>query len=390
MIDKQRSARKWLFCGLAAVTATAGLVVGATGPAAADPVTNLVGVGSDTTQDIIDAIAIQVGGGVIGSWDAVNPVDHKTAHEGIAPKAGCTMTRPNGSGEGVTALRQSLGSTVSGLADPPEAGCVDFARSSSGPGTNASTSGQLVYIPFALDAVGTATGPATAATGAVATNITDADLFSLTDLQTMYQTCAAVTPAGASKQYVPDGTVTDATHQPIHLYVPQAGSGTRNFWLGQMGVSTSGSLPACVHDTFSLNGTSTIVEEHDGTVYANDADAFGPFSIAQWVSQRNGHNDRRHSAVLHNLSGIAPLTSSGALNASYPIKREVYNVVSYARITSTATADKQFVSVFSGSTSSICGNAVNILSYGFGLLNSAPLGHTCGQIDQALRAFVAL
>jgi hypothetical protein len=386
MTIKQGFARKWLIAGLTAVTTTAGLVAGVAGPAAADPVTTLVGVGSDTTQDVMDAVAIQIGGGVLGSWDAVNPVDHVTAHEAIAPKAGCTMTRPNGSGEGVTALRQALGSTVAGLADRPEPGCVDFARSSGGPGTNASVTGQLVYVPFALDAVATATGPATATAGAVATNITDANLFTVADLQTMYQTCTGVTPSGATKQYVPDGTVTDATHQPVHLYVPQSGSGTRAFWLQQMGLSTSGSLPACVHDTFTLNGTSTIVQEHDGTVFATDANGFGPFSIAQWVAQRNGHNDRRHDAVLHNANGVAPLSGT-ALNPAYPIKREVYNVVSFSRVTSTATADRQFVSIFAGSTSATCANAANILSYGFGLLNTAPLGHTCGQIAANLRAF---
>jgi len=133
-------------------------------------------------------------------------------------------------------------------------------------------------------------------------------------------------------------------------------------------------------------GTTTIVQEHDGAVFATDPIAFGPFSIAQWISQRNGHNDRRHDAVLHNLNGVTPLSGT-SLNAAYPIKREVYNVVSFARVTSTATADKQFVSAFSGATSAVCSNSLNILSFGFGLLNAAPLGHTCGQIAANLRAF---
>src|SRR5437868_2504734 len=71
MINTKGSARKWLIGGLAAVTTTAGLVVGVAGPASADPVTTLVGVGSDTTQDVLDAVANQIGGGVVGSWDAV-------------------------------------------------------------------------------------------------------------------------------------------------------------------------------------------------------------------------------------------------------------------------------------------------------------------------------
>jgi phosphate transport system substrate-binding protein len=388
MTTTQGLARKWLVGAIVAATATAGLVVGVAGPAAADPTTSLVGVGSDTTQDVMDDISVKVSGGLLGSWDAVDPVT-KTPGLQIAPKPGCTMTRPNGSGQGLNALRKSINpnTTAAQLADPPEPGCVDWARSSSGPGTNASPTGALIYIPFALDAVATATGPATAVTGtdpAVATNIKDANLFSMTDLKNMYDSCTPVTPAGSTVQYVPDGTVTDATHQPIHLYIPQAGSGTRSFWLTQLSVPAT--LPSCLHDT--IVGTTTIVEEHDGTVYAQDADAFGPFSIAQWVAQKNGHNDRRHNAVLHNLDGIAPLTAGGTLNQAYTIKREVYNIVPFARVTSTAAADKQFVAQFNGSGSSICGNSVSILNFGFALLNSAPLGHTCGQLDQQnLRAF---
>lgn len=395
MTNKKGFSRKWLIGGMATVTAVAGLVIGVSGPASADPVSTFVGVGSDTTQDVLDAMAIQVGGGVIGSYDAVNPGDHVTVHDPIAPKSGCTMTRPNGSGEGVTALRQSLGSTVTGLADAPEANCVDFARSSSGPGGNASASGQLIYIPFALDAVATATGPTT--------TITDANLFSLADLQAMYTSCTPTTPSGSTVQYVPDGTVTDATHQPIHLYVPQSGSGTRNFWLD----TTTGqhaTIQPCVHDHAFDAGNGTFdgaqVEEHDGTVYAGDAAGFGPFSIAQFVAQRNGHNDRRHGVVLHNVGGTSPCGSaaapsscapSGTLNTAFPIRREVYNVVSFARVTSTAAADAQFVKAFSGSTSLVCGNSVNIINFGFALLNAAPLGHTCGQLDTVnLRAFATL
>jgi hypothetical protein len=80
----------------------------------------------------------------------------------------------------------------------------------------------LVYIPFALDAVATATGPATATPGAVATEIRHADLFSLADLQTMYRTCS-----------------------PVH------------------------------------GGTTSWMMEEDGTVFATDPKALGPFSIGQ-------------------------------------------------------------------------------------------------------------
>ncbi|GAA5184638.1 substrate-binding domain-containing protein [Rugosimonospora acidiphila] len=383
-------ARAWLVGGVAAALVSGAFVVGVAGPASADPTTTFVGVGSDTIQDVMNQLASTVGGGLVGSYDAVDPVTAAAGGQ-IAPKSGCTMTRPNGSGQGLNALRASINpnTTAGQLADKPEAGCVDFARSSSGPAAaDKSVNGALVYVPFALDAVAPATGPATAVTGsdpAVATNITHADQFTLTDLQTLYANCAPITEGGVT--YTPNGTTTDATHQPIHLYVPQAGSGTRNFWLQTLGISTTGSLPPCVNDHVTINGQSVQVEEHDGTVFANDADALGPFSIAQWVAQKNGHHERRHNAVLHSLNGTAALTSAGALNTAYPITREVYNIVSFSRVTSTASADAAFRSIFNGPSSAICRGASTLINFGFALLNTAPLGHTCGQVANDLRAF---
>src|SRR5262249_32594978 len=131
MRNKKGSAKTWgrtaWLAGGLAVTATAALVVGLTSPAAADPPTPPVAPGSDTPQAAMDGFAAGVGGGLVGSWDAVTPVT-AAAHEQIAPKPGCTMTRPNGSGEGLAALRKSINqnTTATQLADPPEAGCVDF------------------------------------------------------------------------------------------------------------------------------------------------------------------------------------------------------------------------------------------------------------------------
>ena len=88
------------------------------------------------------------------------------------------MTRPNGSGEGLAALRKSINpSTDRDLSSPTHRSRA--ASTSPGrravPAPTSPTPATLVYIPFALDAVTTATGPATAVTGAdaaVATHIT--------------------------------------------------------------------------------------------------------------------------------------------------------------------------------------------------------------------------
>ncbi|HEY0804127.1 MAG TPA: hypothetical protein VGD84_03645, partial [Pseudonocardiaceae bacterium] len=272
---KIRKTGVWRRClpVVAVVAGLTALTIGFASPASADPTTSYVGVGSDTIQDVMNGFAADEPPGLIGSWNAVNPVS-AVAHENITPKPGCNMTRPNGSGEGVNALRRSLnqGSTAPQLALPPSAGCVDFARSSSGPGGNQNAAGLLQYVPFALDAVGTATGPATAVGTIPATTITQADKFTAGnpttpgDLVKLYRDCAQVTEGGVT--YDPTIPAATGTTQ-IHLYVPQAGSGTRNFWATTLGFSST-TLPSCVHDT--IVGTASLpVEEHDGTVFATDA-----------------------------------------------------------------------------------------------------------------------
>ena len=394
---RNTSVRRVLRLPLVAI-AVAGLAATAVtfaAPASADPSTTYVTVGSDTIQDVEDQFQSDEFPGLVGSWDAVNPVT-AAAHEDITPKAGCSMTRPNGSGEGLAALRKSINpaTTAAQLADAPEPGCVDFSRSSSGPGTNQANDGALQYVPFALDAVGTATGPATAVTGsdpAVATAITHADDFTLGTLTapgnliTLYRDCHAVTVDGVT--YDPNIPAA-AGDQQIHLYVPQAGSGTRNFWATTLGFNNT-TLPSCVHDT-NVNNNAP-VEEHDGTVYAQDADAFGPFSIAQFIAQTNGHHDRRHNVAVHNLNAIAPVVG-GSLNEHYPITREVYDIVPRNKIVNGGAGtgfDPKLAALLAGSNSALCQDELTIISFGFATLDDAPLGHTCGATTNDLRAFGA-
>ncbi len=199
--------RKGIAAATLAVAGFAGLAVAQTTPAMADPTVQYVATGSDTIQDIINQVGLDEAGNFLGSYNAVNPVT-AAAHEVITPVKStgtlCSFARPNGSGEGVAALRYSVNSG-SGATPPtpsPQAGCVDIGRSSSGPGTNASTTGQFIYIPFALDAVAWLVGPATGGVvggvTSVATSITQANLFTLADLKTMYDSCGTVTEGGVT------------------------------------------------------------------------------------------------------------------------------------------------------------------------------------------------
>ena len=387
----------------------AGIGIAAAGPASADPATTYVAVGSDTIQDVINGFAGGVSGGIIGSWNAVNPVT-AAAHEIITPakslaggnQSNCSFTRPNGSTEGFNALDISMGGTATGLASPPQAGCVDIARSSGGPGSVAQTgpgsinpAGQLIYVPFAVDAVTGATGPTTAGQTTTittpsgpqtitvpVTNITQADLFTKTDLTNLY---AGMTATEGGVTYWPKGS-TVVTQPPgstvIDLYAPQAGSGTLKFWAGQLNFSAT-SPPAWVHQTIQAGPAATEpVEEHDGSAYASDPNGYGPFSIAQWIAQSNGIDDRRHTAILHSINGVAPTVAGPALNPNFPILREVYNVVSFAAVTG---GDPELQSLLSGTGSRLCTSTFTIKHFGFGTLPNANLPDTCGSTANANR-----
>lgn len=404
---RKRGMRVALATG-ATLASCAGLFLTQATPALADPTQTLVAVGSDTIQDVYNQFATDAGGNLLGSYNAVNPVT-QASHEIITPADGtsntsCSFVRPNGSGEGVANLRLSLDptSTNAGAAVLPAAqqGCVDIARSSSGPGNLASTTGPLVYVPFALDAMAGATGGTAGGTAynytytgvsdktqhtvsvtPVATAITTADQFTSADLVTLYKNCQPVTEGGVT--YDPTGTISGDTK--IDLYVPQPGSGTRSFWATTIGFDGT-NLPSCVHDQIVGGPLATAtggvqVEEHNGTPMTSDPNGFGPFSVAQWIAQRNGHADRRHGAVLHSLNATSPFSNgnpaTGSLNSGFPITRDVYSVVSYARVTSTSDP---LYNLLNGSSSFTCSDRGQIVSYGFGVLS------TCGQVVASLRA----
>jgi hypothetical protein len=393
------------------------MTVAQSAPAHADPTETLVAVGSDTIQDVWNAFATGFAGNLVGSYNAVNPVSG-AINEIITPADGtsgksCSFSRPNGSGQGVAGLRLSLNQASANagsfVGTKPGLGCVDIARSSSGPDivdTNAAV--DIQYIPFALDAVTGSTGPASCAattdncaafnadlgngstksTNPLPTQITQANNFTEANLTSLYN-CNTVTVGGVT--YWPAGSPTaqPAGSQVIDLYQPQPGSGTRKFWEGTTAINFPDASP-CVHDHIingaltpaNDGGVSVPVEEHDGTAVATDPLGYGPFSIAQFISQQNPtHNPRVHDAVLQNISGISPFVGgviSGGLNTSFPITRNVYNVVSLARVTN---ASDPLNFLLDGSGSAVCSQKTTIKSYGF-----ATIGATCGEIIPSLQA----
>jgi hypothetical protein len=316
---------------LLAVAAACGLVATVLGAssAQADPsgtptFRELAGVGSDTTTPVMNALSnvVTIGGTkVLGSYDATGSANIQTQ-----TSTACTIARPNGSGAGRNALLASL--EANGGAGN---GCLQYSRSSS-LNTAATGGPQLTYVPFAVD------GVTYAITG---TSIVPRAL-TLADLQAIYQ---------CNPAYVGTGP-----NYSINPLLPQPGSGTRSFWETEMGITdaqvTSGNLP-CISD--EVNGN--LIEEEDGRVL-NDTNLI-PFSIASWDAEESlAIPDVRGQSILGVVNGVA----SQAINPSFQVTREVYNVIPTAQ-ENTAP----YSTVFTGAGSLICTNTATIEQYGFSL-----------------------
>ena len=308
---------------LIAMSTVAGVALAgiALSSASAEPVSNsYVLVGSDTLQDSTNALIngtsasgsfVRVTSNLtsLGNFDAFGSAAIQTKSNG--PFFG----RPSGSGAGVTALRASItGNAYSagGTNTTPAkviTGQVDIARSSSGPGTNANANGQLLYVPYARDAVAYAYKGGTAA-------------------------WATLTPAQLKQIF--DGTLTTVDGVAIKPRLPQTGSGTRNFFLNALGYT--GSTPTAP----AVSDTNNATAENDASVLA--AGEIIPFSVASWIAQSNGVTGVSTIGTTGVLIGspiasTVPFTGTGTAlvpNKAYydntTFGRDTYLVVEYSRV----------------------------------------------------------
>jgi len=323
--------------GTIAVAGLAMVAIGATmSPASADPIgaptfRSLAGVGSDTTYNALNGLSevVQISGvKQIGSYDPI------PAGRLITPKAAANcagLVSPNGSGAGRTALLASLtpGNAIEG--------CYDFGRSSSLSLSAVPTAtGGLTYIPFAVDAF----------TYAVAKDSAIPRDLTLNDVKSIYRCeVPGLTP-----------------------YIPQSGSGTRSYWLAQMGITEAQvtSTYTCIKD--KKVGAGTDIQEHDGRVLTKDNEIV-PMSIANFVAQGAGvQADLRGVADLGNMDGLQSLEP----NTGVTLKRDVYNVVPTTKL-----GVAPWSTVFVGGSSLVCQNPNTIKKYGFGV--NANCGATTNQ-----------
>lgn len=358
----------------ALAVAALALVTVSAGPALADPAPgftgSLAGVGSDTIQDVLNGIVHDYPND-IASYDAVDPVSGlaygATTTTTTSPNVtiqtksgGPTFARPNGSGQGITALSDSIngnpwnGQTITGQ--------IDFARSSSGPSGNGTA---LTFLPFAQDAVTYAVNQASDFPRSLAFDPQNNGVRVSTTTLTLYNI-----------YHCTRTTYTDSNLNPVTIrpLLPQSGSGTRKFWESKLGLNDS-ALPSCVKDVTSTGGK---VEEHNGNALLGAGDIM-PFSIAQYISQGNhaalltseGVNvvERKGQAALGSIDGNSPYQISGTsviMNPSFPINRLVYNVVATSRLNEAGIS-----SVFVGNSSKVCSDTSTIASFGFSTIGSA-------------------
>jgi len=303
--------------GAALAVGASALLVATTGSAGADPKQQaaLVGVGSDTIQDVMNAYAGEnnginytpvqsssaTGQRQIISFDATDPagVDNCITTKVKAP----TIYRANGSGSGRNALSRALLGGTFGLAGQcggPKSvgGLIDFARSSSVGGTGTA----LTYVPFGRDFVGLAYYYKDPVSG----NPVNGNL-SLTKAQitTLYSTSTVspATPLTLAGLGVTGGALGGfAGTTPVAPCGIQTGSGTYSFFNNTFLGGTTGSDQNATSFCRLLAGGNVgtaaggpgRLQESDGAALKAKGDASPgtlvviPYSSANFIAQSNG------------------------------------------------------------------------------------------------------
>ena len=406
MIKLLVSRRARLIGVAAASTALAALGAVTPAPAGADPIAKsaYVGVGSDTTQDVFNALAgaapysvPSTGGTVKGfdpiissaasgskgivSWDAQDPAGQTC----IAPKYNFSVIdRPNGSGDGQKALSRAIDggawtkSLGCGSAAGNVTGAIDFARSSSGP-PSAFPGTTLSFIPFARDGL---TYAYVAHAGA------DLSALTTTELRALYGTANV---ASTGKILNLRGTGHD-----VFACMVQSGSGTGRFWDTAMGNNGSGATASAsaaasgCGSSFQENGYNAWAASTFISTLTATQDAVIPFSAGAWISQANGvtvdqsSNGRTGGDKLGAIDNTPAITGAAPNEAPNPTfyasttyGRDLYVVVQTSRVPAIG-GDAGLKSLFRGATSAICSASAqtSINKFGFSSATAKPCGTT--------------
>jgi ABC-type phosphate transport system substrate-binding protein len=202
--------------------------------------TDLVGVGSDTSQNALKRLA--------EAYNATSPASRIATYAAlgggtIPMPSGAEINRPNGSGGGKTLLYGAANDTR-----------IDFARSSSAQSATETTNG-LQSFPFALDTLGMAVSNSTPSNAPAA--LTEAQIVDIYD--------------GDAETWNEVGGSSTAAIVPM---IPQANSGTRSFFELELKRMNGGVA-------IQLADTVQEVQEHDDTLIKSNPNAIAPFSVGR-------------------------------------------------------------------------------------------------------------
>ncbi|MET8699190.1 substrate-binding domain-containing protein [Kitasatospora sp. NPDC004723] len=334
-----------------AVAALAASLVGLTaGVALADPPVvpnpgDIVGVGSQTTAPLFNQYSTDYNAALTAAGDTTSPRLYSFDAVGPSPivlKAGTgSVARPAGSTSGLAYLHAVPSS-------------VDFVRMDRGRLTTDPLSD--TFVAFAKDAVSWAAQSG----GHAPANLSTAQLKNI-------YTCVSTSWAQI------DPTLPNATIKP---FLPQPGSGLRDFFLKALGGGTPITPGACV---------TSGVEDNQGTdPVLNDADALVPYSVGHYIGQaffgRSTGSDAPGTLTVRSINGIAAVnTATQTINAPFAATvygRVLFNVVRGADWTATDAHGAALRNIF-GPSGFICRSATAIAdlkSHGFLTLPSAVCG----------------
>ncbi len=250
-------ARK-LLAGLGASTAALTVLALTAGPASAvytpdaDDTTyrpgvavDLIGVGSDTTQVVVRAVA--------NNYNGTSPTSKIVSYSATGggtldlPDAS-SINRPVGSGAGKNLLHGATNNTN-----------IDFARSSSAQST-AETQDGLTSFPFAVDTL------IMVKSGTVASHAPAS--LTIAQIVSIY------------KGSVTNWNQIGGTAGVIKPLIPQSGSGTLSFFTAQLTAANGGTA-------VTFGPAVTPVTEHDPAPIDDDPDAIAPFSLAKKLTLPN-------------------------------------------------------------------------------------------------------
>lgn len=391
----------------------------------------LVGVGSDTIQDVEYGISQDLGTQPDGtsnlaSWTATGttPLTYRSGGTPAVPTA-----HPNGSGAGYTALKESLGISPLG-ADGVARGDVDYSRASGFQGNELTGgAGVVTEIPFAIDSISFAAPAGSPFTktnsglGLTLANLADIYLGNVNEVNTTTGALQAETVAGTP----------DAGFIPIQAYLPKPGSGSRQFFLKDLNaVNSAVALGSNKGDSFqTTNGTPTAtgayigntdlagapVVEHDATAILEPNSAsvatIAPFSGAKFIGYHNNTiadpsgkvagTDYQlipfDSAVGGSAHSVLPyVDNSGTFSPSSTYKndgsetvgantakltREVFNIVATRAINNpnASAKNRALYDTFVGAGSKFCLDSATIQAYGF--IKDSNCGNTSRTADSA-------